>query len=741
MPPRAACLAAVAALFAAPPAPAAPVSFRNEVMAVLARAGCNQGTCHGNLNGKGGFKLSLRGQDPDADLLALTRDALGRRADPRRAADSLLLRKGTAAVSHEGGKRFGPDSPGYDILLRWLASGARPDPRGTPSLVRLDVTPAERVLVAPADRVALRATATFSDGASRDVTGLAVFEPSSLAVRVDSSGVAVRQADGEAAVLVRYLDRQAVARLAFVPARPGFVWRRVPENNYVDRHVFATLRTLRMNPSPLAPDGVFLRRVYLDTLGVLPTADEARRFLADPSPDKRARLIDELLERPEFADFWALKWSDLLRNEEKALDRKGVQVFHEWLRQWFADGKPLDRLARELIAGRGSTYSDPAANYYRSLRDPYTRAEATAQVFLGVRLQCAKCHNHPFDRWTQEDYHRWAAFFARVRYVVPGNERRDKLDRHEFNGDQVVYQARQGELADPHTGRPLAPHFLGADTPDLAPGADRLGALADWVTRSDNPLFARAQANRVWAHLVGRGVVEPVDDFRPSNPPGDGPLLDALAADLAGHHFDLRHLVRVILTSRTYQLSSAPDETNRDDEAHFSHALVRPLQAEQLFDAAARVTGAGVGFAGQPAGLRAGQLPGVLAGGGRDAGRDQGGDGDRFLRAFGKPERSLSCECERTEDATLAQALQLISGPLLNRMLTQPDNRLGRLLAANRPPAEAVEELYLAALCRPPTAAERDAAAALLAGSSDRRAALEDLTWGLVNAKEFLLRR
>ena len=737
-------IAAVVVLAAAVPVRAegpAPISFRNEVMAVLSRAGCNAGACHGNQNGKGGFKLSLRGQDPDFDLLALTRSTLARRVDPQHPDDSLVLLKASASIPHEGGQRFRVGSAEYGLLRGWIAGGALSDAAGMPTLASLEVSPRERVLVAPEEAVPLRVTATFSDGSVRDVTRLAVFEPSELIVRVDADGVVRRQRDGEAAVLVRYLDKQATARLAFVHERPGYVWHDPPENNYIDHLVFQKLHALHMLPSDLAPDSVFLRRVYLDTIGVLPTPNEARQFLGDSRPDKRARLIDELLERPEFADFWALKWSDLLRNEEKVLDRKGVRVFHDWIRECFEEHKPLDEFARELIASRGSTYSTPAANYYRALRDPEIRAEATAQVFLGVRLQCAKCHNHPFERWTQADYHSFAAFFARVQYRIVSNDRSDRFDKHEFDGEQVVWIAREGEVRHPRTGEVLAPHFLGAPTPAFAPGDDRPGALAEWVTRPDNPFFARAQANRIWQHLLGRGIVEPNDDARESNPPVNGPLLDALAADLVAGHFDLRHLVRTILNSRVYQLSSVPNATNADDETNFSHALIRPLQAEQLYDAAARTLEASTKFEGQPAGTRAGQLPGVRVGRGKDAGRDRkNNDGEQFLQTFGKPERSLSCECERSDDTTLAQAFQLITGPVLNRMLTAKKNRISKLLASGAAPEAIVEELYLASLSRFPKPHEREAGVALLTKSADRRSAAEDLAWGLVNAKEFLLR-
>jgi len=391
-----------------------------------------------------------------------------------------------------------------------------------------------------------------------------------------------------------------------------------------------------------------------------------------------------------------------------------------------------------VIAGRGSTYSQPAANWYRSLRDPQARAEAAAQVFLGIRMQCARCHNHPFDRWTQTDYHSLAAFFSRVQYRIIENNRRDGLDKHEFAGEQIVWMDRSGEITHPRSGEVLRPLFLGSDTPVFSPHDDRLLALADWIADPKNPFFARAQVNRVWYHLFGRGIVEANDDFRASNPPVNAPLLDALAQDFADHRFDLRSLLRTILNSRTYQLSAKPNETNADDESNFARALVRPLQAEQLLDALGHVTGVTPSFPGHPAGTRAVQLPGVSANRGR---RQRASDGERFLTSFGKPIRLLSCECERSDDTTLNQAFQLITGPLVNKMLSDPDNRIGRLTAAGKTDGEIVEEFYLAALCRLPSINEKQAALAMIGRARDRRAGLEDLVWGLVNAKEFLLRR
>jgi hypothetical protein len=471
---------------------------------------------------------------------------------------------------------------------------------------------------------------------------------------------------------------------------------------------------------------------------MLPTVEETRGFLADDRPDKRDRLIDRLLLRSEFAVYWALKWSDLLRSEEKVLDRKGVQALHHWIRRSIAEGMPLDQFARELIAGRGSTYQNPPANYYRANRDPTVAAETTAQLFLGIRLQCARCHNHPFDRWTQDDYYGMAAFFARVRLKVVANSRLDRLDQHEFDGEQVIWIAREGEVVDPRTGGTTRPRFLDDAAEELSPGEDRLEALADWIASPDNPYFARMQANRIWYHLMGRGIVDAIDDFRATNPPSNAALLDALADDFVSHGFDLRHLVRTILRSRTYQLSSEPNETNRDDAINFSHALVKPLEAEQLLDAVAQVAGVPVKFNGYPLGTRAGGLPGVRAFRRRD--RAPTG-GEMFLQTFGKPERLLACECERSDDTTLGQALQLISGPVVNEVLAEDDNRIGRLLAEGKSTAEIIDELYYVALSRPPNDAEREAAGLYVAVAQDRRAALEDVLWGLLNAKEFLLRR
>ena len=438
------------------------VSFRNDVMGVISKAGCNAGACHGNKNGKGGFKLSLRGQDPDLDYEALTRDASARRTNPFEPDKSLILLKPTTQIAHEGGLRFRADSMEYRIFRRWIELGTPRDAASATTLTRLEVTPAQQVLIEPADRLHITATAIFSDGSRRDVSNLAVYEQSTELTKISPGGDVRRLADGETTVIVRYLWAQEVVRLAFVPARPDFVRKSIPARNYIDEQIFAKLATLRMNPSALGSDNQFVRRAYLDLLGILPTADEARAFVAGTAPDKKARLVDALLDRPEYADFWAVKWSDLLRNEERALDRKGVQNFHHWIRQSIADNKPLDQFARELVASRGSTYANPPANYYRANRDAVTRGEATAEVFLGVRLKCAQCHNHPFDRWTQDDYYGWADVFARVDYKILENLRSDKNDTHEFIGEQIVYEKSDGDVKDPRLGRTDPPRLLGA---------------------------------------------------------------------------------------------------------------------------------------------------------------------------------------------------------------------------------------------------------------------------------------
>lgn len=714
-----------------------PVSFRNEVMAVLSRAGCNQGICHGNLNGRGGFKLSLRGQDGDFDLAALTRDQLGRRTNPHHPDTSLFLMKATGQVLHEGGPRFPVKSEEYRILRDWIAQGMHVDGPNTPTVKSLNVTPSEHYIVQPKDEITVRVRATFSDGTSKDVSSLAVFESTNPKIDVSRFGHVRSPEPGETTIVVRYLDQQATALLAFVPARKEFVWKQPAVHNYIDKHVYTRLEKLRMNASEVCTDGEFLRRAHLDLIGLLPTPDETRKFLADSRADKRARLIDALLNRPEHADHWAIKWADLLKVEEKQLDKTGVRVFHGWIRKSIADNKPLNQFAYELIASRGSTYKEPAANYYRALREPQIRSEAYAQVFLGIRMMCAKCHNHPFNQLTQNDYHQLAAFFPRVEYQLIDNTRKDKLDKHEFIGEQIVYMKPSGEVKHPVSGEELKPKFLGERVPTLTAKDDRLMLLAAWTADPANPYFARTQANRIWYWLMGKGIVDPEDDFRQSNPPVNGPLLEALAKDLADHQFDQKHLIRAIMNSRTYQVSSTPTLGNRDDETNFSHTIVRGLSAETLLDAISQVTGVPAEFDGYPKGTRASQVPSLP----QLRRRDTPDSGTKFLRQFGKPERLLACACERSDSTTIAQALQLLTGPLIHRALSEPDNRIGKALKAGKSNGEIIEDLFMAALVRLPSDRERSAILERVEMARDRRAALEDVLAGLLNSKEFLLRK
>lgn len=707
-------------------------TYRHDVMAVLSKAGCNAGGCHGNGQGKGGFKLSLRGEDPALDWQALTREQAGRRVNLLEPERSLVLLKATAQLAHEGGSRFAPGSPEHHAFLAWLRAGA-PDSGVEKKLVKLEVPFTEKVLVEPETRVQLSATAIFADGERRDVSRVAVYEPNNSIVKVAHDGLVTREEPGESTVLVRYLDQQVPVRLAFVPARPEFVWSNPAPANFVDEHVFRKLRALRINPSELCSDLVFLRRAYLDLLGVVPSAETARAFASDPAPDKRLRLIDALLARAEFADFWALKWADLLKIEERQLDQQGMKVFHGWIRESLASNKPLDQFAHELIAARGSTYEHPPANWWRANRDPVTRAENTARVFLGTQLNCAQCHNHPFERWTQDDYYDWTSLFARVDYKIIENKAKDKNDTREFKGDQIVLLKATGTVINPRTGEAARPRFLGGGAPETAPDRDELLALADWLVRS--PMFARMQVNRIWFNLLGRGLVDPVDDFRASNPPSHPELLEALAADFVRSGYDLRHAVRTITRSRTYQLASKPNETNAADETNHSRALVRRLGAEQLLDSISKALVAPLRISDFPEATRLAQVPE-----GRKHYHPLKTDLDRFGLVFGKPPRLIASDCERTNETTLSQAFALISGPTIQQLLTRSDNRLASLPGAGLGDDQLVDTLCWALLSRPPSATETTRFTEHLQSGPDRRRALEDVAWAMINAKEFLFR-
>jgi len=712
-------------------------SFRNDVMAAVSKAGCNLGTCHGNATGKGGFKLSLRGQDLDLDHTALTRDVSGRRVNAFAPDASLILLKGTNKLAHEGGKRMDPQGWEYKALREWIGGGMPRAGKEDAVVKKLEVTPTEAILDESQDRVQLRAKAIFSDGTERDVTTQAVYEPlQNGLVQVSHGGLVQRLQFGEPTVLVRFLNHSVPVRLTFVRADPDFVWAAPRWDNYVDAHILAKLKTLRINPSALCSDAVFLRRAALDLLGMAPTAEQARAFVAEKAPDKRARLVDKLLVRPEFADFWALRWADVLKVEGRTLDETGMSAFHNWIRDAIAQNRPLDAFVREMVAARGSTYHEAPSNFYRANRTPEARAVATAQVFLGTRLQCAQCHNHPFDRWTQDDYYNWSAVFGRVDYKILDNKRKDKNDKHEFKGEQVVFLNPKLTVENPRTGDAAKMRFLGAEMPKLGEHEDELQAAATWLTSSANPLFAKSQVNRIWYHLMGRGLVDPVDDFRLTNPASHPRLLEDLSKDFIASGFDLRHVIRTIMMSRTYQLDSMPNATNRGDEANYSHVLPRRLGAEQIFDSLHTALQVRPGLEGAAAETRAGQMAGPRGG----RGSPDPMSPEAFLLQFGKPKRELSCECERANDTNIGQVFQFISGPVVGRVIREKHNRLSAL-ARQEDSGAVVRDLFWALLTRAPSADEAKVMEALLASAQDRRAALEDITWSLVNAKEFVLRR
>ncbi len=711
------------------------VSFRHEVMAVFSKAGCNSGGCHGNAHGRGSLKLSLRGEVPDIDLKALSKSKSSRLLLPESPEDSLLLRKPTLQLTHEGGKRFDVGSLEYVTLQKWIADGLPKDGPDAPKLVELHTDPEEHVLIGSDKSVGLKVTARFSDESERDVSRWAVYEPSNLIVDIREDGQVTATQPGETTITVRYLHLQKPVRLAYIQARPNFKWSGPAPANRIDEAVFAKLRRLRMNPSARLEDAAFIRRATRDLTGLLPTSEQAQTFLADTETDKRDRLVDRLLKRPEFADFWALKWSDLLRNEEKALDKKGVKLFHAWIRDAFATNKPLDQFARELVSGIGSSYENPPSNYYRALRNPTIRAEATAQLFLGTRLQCARCHRHPYEKWSQDDYYQFAAVFDGIGYEIVDNKRKDGLDKNKFVGEQLIQVGLERKLKDPRSSKAPPTAFLPLPGMTEHEGDD-LPALGKWLTAKDNPLFAKVQVNRIWFQLFGKGIVDPVDDFRSTNPPINPALLNALEKELVTSGFDIRHLIRFIMNSETYQASAIPNTTNANDTRNFSHALVQRHSAETLLDSIHQVLGTEAEFTGVDHPMRASQLPGVeTVHRNRKPKRDE-----HFLKVFGRPVRLLNSDLERSNATSLAQVFEMTSGRTVQALLAEPENQLGKLLNDQKSDTELINILYWSALTRAPQPIEQDAMLAHFKAVGDPRQALEDLSWALLNSKEFMLR-
>jgi hypothetical protein len=693
-----------------------PISFHFETLTALTKQGCSGGACHGSPSGKGGFRLSLAAYDPVLDERTLIREDYNRRTNVADPDASLLLAKPMMQLAHGGGKRLAKDDAAYVALRQWIAEGCRVDPPDAPHCVKLEVFPKSgRVLKRPAHTQQLLVLAHFSDGSVRDVTGLSTYTTSDAAVATPRpDGLVVGHDRGEAAIVVRHLEKVETCYLTFVKDIEGFAWSNPAQFNFVDKLVDAKLEQLKYAPAELCTDDEFLRRAYLDVIGVLPTLDETKAFLADTSADKRKKLIDTLLERPEYAKYWALKWGDLLRLNNKSVTSDGVFKYYQWVVRAFESNMPYDQFARELLLSQGSTFSNPAANYYRATADTNDCTETTAQVFLGVRMQCCKCHNHPFERWTQDNYYGLGAFFNRIQRKPTA--RKDEL---------VVWIARGGEVTQPRTGKQMKPWLpLVGDAAEVGED-DRREQLVSWLMKPENPFFAKVEVNRLWSQLMGRGIVEPIDDFRDSNPPSNAPLLDALAEDFVKHGYDRKHTLRTILNSRTYQASAATTPLNKDDAKYFSHARVRLLAAEPLLDAICQVTSVAESFPNMPAGTRATQLPSP------DVNND-------FLKVFGQPERQTACACERSNESNLSQALQLFNGPLIHAKLQNKENRFHKMAAAGKTNEEIVRELYLAALCREPNDAEMAASVGHINGKEDRGKALEDVCWAILNTNEFL---
>jgi hypothetical protein len=698
-----------------------PFSFRHDVMPALSKGGCNQGACHGYSLGKNGFKLSLRGGDEAADYPAITQEFLGRRINLNRPEASLLVTKPLGDVPHGGGVRIEPGDQLYTSLVGWIREGARSDLDSPVHVVGVSAYP-EQIVFRPGMSQQLQLLATYSDGSVRDVTRLGIYTTNGeLQAEVDNAGLVTAGANtGETSIVVRFERLFDVTGVVVLGDVQGFAPSEVPQDNLVDRAVIAKLNELKIAPSETCADAEFLRRAYLDLIGVQPKPDEVRAFLADGSPDKRARVVDRLFERPEFVDHWSLKWGDLLQNSRTTLSEEQVWAFREWIRSAVAANLPLDEFARRLLTATGGYQDDPATAFFQVSVDANDTLQRVTQVFCGVRMLCAKCHAHPFENWTQADYYGLAGFFNQVGFKQdPGKPTDGRAKR-------IVLNLGAGYAIHPRTGAPQPPRFLGGIEPALAANEDRRAAYAAWLTSAENPYFARSLANRIWSYFFHRGIIHPVDDLRQTNPPINPALLDALSADFAGGGFDARRLMRMIVLSRTYQRSSRPNALNANDEQNFSRALPRRLPAETLLDCLVQATGVPEAFNGAPEGFTAAQLPDPAV-------------GSEFLSLFGKPQRAEACECERNDESNMLQALQFINGQSILSRVSNPGGRVTALVGQPLSNEQLIEELYLWALARVPTAEEMQVALSHLAGYGDRRAeAAQDLMWVLLNSKDFM---
>jgi len=676
-----------------------PVSFAYDALAAISKQGCNAGACHGSPSGKGGFRLSLRAFDPKLDELTLIHEDFGRRTNPLNPDESLLLLKPLMKVPHGGGMKIRESDPAHMVIRDWIAEGCKLDAADAPRPVKIELyPPSGRLLKRPAHTQQLCVLAHYSDGTIRDITSMAVYSSSDEEVAsVSVNGLVVGKDRGETAVIVRYLEFIESSFITFVRDIDGFEWKQPPSNNYIDDLVYDKLQQLKYLPSATCTDEEFLRRVYLDVIGIMPTVDEVQAFLSDQAADKRAKLIDVLLERPEFAKFWALKWGDLLRLTSKQVGGDGVYKYHRWVERAIESNMPYDEFARQLLTAAGSTHSNPPANFYRTATDTNDCVETISQVFLGARLQCAKCHNHPFERWTQDNYYGMAAFFNRVQ--------RKKTPKPD---EMFIWASQSGEVTQPRTGQQMKPWLPLRGDVENAQVDDRRVLFADWLTEKDNPFFGKIEANRIWSHLLGRGIVDPPDDFRDSNPPSNAALLEALSKDFAEHGYDRKHVIRTILNSRTYQASFEPNPFNEDDTKYFSHFQPRLLSAEQLLDAICQVTDRPEKFGSLPPDTKATQLPAPDL------------VNNEFLKIFGQPERQTVCECERSSESNLGMAIQFFNGPLIYNKLRDENNRFRALVKASQPDDEIIKQLHLAAVNRLPTDQEIAASKSHIAAKDEQ---------------------
>ena len=694
---------------------ARPVSFRMDVMPVFMRAGCNTGACHGSARGKDGFRLSLFGFDPEGDYFRLTRELGYRRVNLAVPEDSLVLQKALGAVPHTGGKRFEPTSEYAKTMTTWLQAGAPNDPPTVPTVESIEIFPREMLLEGAGAKQQMIARARYSDGSQRDVTSLALFYSNNdNSAPVAPSGLVTAANRGEAFILARFDTKTVGSQAIVLPAGLKYSPPTAAPANYIDELVNAKLQKLRILPSDICSDPVFLRRVTIDITGVLPTEDEYRAFLDDKSPDKRAKLVDRLLERKAFAEIWAMKWAELLMvrsGGDRQISYKSIYLYSTWLTEQIAGNVPLDQIVRQLLAARGGTFSSPPTNYYQIEPDTLKTAENVAQVFMGVRVQCAQCHNHPFDRWTMNDYYSFAAFFSQI-------GRKEGEDYRET----IIFNRASGEVNHPVGGRVMEPKFLGGPKPDCK-GKDRRQVLADWLTAPDNPFFAPSVANRIWAHFFGVGIVEPVDDVRVSNPPVNPELYQQLGRKLVEYKYDFKRLVRDICLSQTYQRTTQTNASNEGDQRNFAHARVRRMQAEMLRDCITQITETKDKFRGLPLGARAVQIA-------------DGATSDYFLATFGRSPRETVCACDVRNEPTLSQALHLLNGETVQNKIRE-GQVIQHLLAAKKSPEEILRILFVRCLSREPVADEVDKLKKLVEGQPKPAEVLEDIFWSLLNSREF----